>query len=490
MSYTPLTMPEITVGRWLPKDPAVVEAFVSNLLVHSRVIHGRHPKTCVRFAEVGENLETAISRTDIQFDLNRLRCHYRITVGQEQVYTVRALHPIVQEFQDFIESEVVVYTAFNEMFEQAPPPQNPDQEKIKDYVDLMEMIDTNLSTAPKYSDDPVSAMVAGVPYYGIISRFCNTPAGYIAFTHPGVNERFYRVFTEWHRFLTKPESTSVLNTTDGWLSPDALKAIVKSSGGDPDKDTFESFFECNPDDPTYGFNCYDDFFVKELHPRHRTPVFPDDPTIVNSACWSTVHKLYYSLKETDRFWIKNTPYSLNNILAKDELVDTFVGGTLLQAILDAKDYHRWLSPVNGTVVKTRLISGATYRDSPSVPHPTYYAARLDDDDKDLDVISRSQDFVSNVSTRALIFIQAEEPVGLMCFVGVGLGEVSTCNVIVEQGQKLCKGTELGQFHFGGSTHCLIFRRGLTVKPLDQDGEDLVGSKVRVGKDILTVTKQN
>ncbi|KAI5989192.1 hypothetical protein F5J12DRAFT_897980 [Pisolithus orientalis] len=124
----------------------------------------------------------------------------------------------------------------------------------------------------------------------------------------------------------------------------------------------------------------------------------------------------------------------------------------------------------------------------NVPHPTYYAARLDDDDKDLDVISRSQDFVSNVSTRALIFIQAEEPVGLMCFVGVGLGEVSTCNVIVEQGQKLCKGTELGQFHFGGSTHCLIFRRGLTVKPLDQDGEDLVGSKVRVGKDILTVTK--
>ncbi|KAI6155698.1 Phophatidylserine decarboxylase-domain-containing protein [Pisolithus tinctorius] len=479
-------MSEITACRWLPEDPAVVEAFVSNLLVCSRIIHGRHPKTRMRFAEPGENLETAISRTDIQFDLNRLRHHYH--VGQEQVYTVRGLHPIVQEFQDFIKNEVVVYTAFHEMFEQAPPPRVQDQEQIKDYEDLMEMIDTNLSTAPKYTGDPVSAMVARVPYYGIISRFCNTPAGYIAFTHPGVNERFSKVLTEWYRFLTTPASTSVLNTKDGWLSPPALEAIVGSSGGDPTKDRFDRIFICDINHPTYGFNSYDGFFIRELHPRYRAPILPDHPAIINSACWSTVHKVYGNLKKTDRFWIKNTPYSLNNILAKDELVDTFVGGTLLQAILDAKDYHRWHSPVNGTVVKTRLISGATYRDSPQVPHPTYYAARLDDDNEDLDVIARSQDFVSNISARALVFIQADEPVGLMCFVGVTLGEMSTCNINVKKDQKLRKGDELGQFHFGGSTYCLIFRPGLTVMPFDQGVKDLMRSKVRVGEAILNVTK--
>ncbi|KAI5989206.1 Phophatidylserine decarboxylase-domain-containing protein [Pisolithus orientalis] len=471
-------MSRTTVCRWLPKDPAAVETFVSDLLVRSRVIHGRHPKTRTRFAKAGESLKTAISRIDIKLDLNCLRSHYRVIADQVQVYTVRALHPIVQEFQDYIEREGVVYAAFNEMFEQAPPPQNEDQAKIEDYVDLMEMIDTNLTTAPSFGQG-VSAMVAAVPYYGIISRFCNTPAGYNAFTHPGVNERFCRVFTAWHEYLTSSASTNVIHDGDGgWLSTAALNAMVQSAGGTPDQDTFDNFFICDTSDPHYGFKSYDELFVRELKAVHRAVVYPDNPAIINSACSSTVHQVYYNLKRTDRFWIKNTPYSLNHMLAEDDLVDTF-------AMLGSLDYHRWRSPVNGTVVKTRLISGATHPNPP----PTYYAACLDDDHEDLDVVSRSQDFVSNISTRALIYIQAEEPVGLMCFVGVGLGEVSTCNVVVNEGQELKKGDELGQFHFGGSTHCLIFRPGVTVTPIDQDGQPLEGSKVRVGKDILIATKQ-
>lgn len=77
----------------------------------------------------------------------------------------------------------------------------------------------------------------------------------------------------------------------------------------------------------------------------------------------------------------------------------------------------------------------------------------------------------------------------MCFVDVGLCEVSTCGLTVKEDQVLKKGNELGMFHFGGSTHCLVFRGGVTVTPIDQDGNDLVGSKVRVGKDILIVSKQ-
>ncbi|KAI5990213.1 Phophatidylserine decarboxylase-domain-containing protein [Pisolithus albus] len=484
-------MPQTTVCRWLPQDPAAVETFVSDLLVRSRIIHGRHPRTRARFAEVGENLETATSRAGIQFDVGRLRRHYRITIGQAEVYTVRALDPIVQEFQDYIEREGVVYAAFNEMFEQAPPPQNEDQAKIEDYVDLMEMIDTNLTTAPSYGEG-ISAMVAAVPFYGIISRFCNTPAGYNAFTHPGVNERFCKVFTAWHDYLTSPASTNVIHDGEGgWLSTPALNAMVESAGGNPEQVNFEDIYVCDTTDPHYGFKSYDELFVRELKAIHRAVVCPNEPTIVNAPCSSTVHMLYHNLKKTDRFWIKNTPYSLNHILAEDDLVDTFVNGTLFQAMLGSLDYHGWRSPVNGTVVKTRLISGATHPNPP----PTYYAACLDDGNPDedgnpdLDVISRSQDFVTAISTRALIFIQADEPVGLMCFVGVGLGEVSTCNIVVNEGQVLSKGDELGQFHFGGSTTCLIFQPGLTVTPIAQDGNDLIGSKVRVGKDILTVAKQ-
>ncbi|KAI6037751.1 phosphatidylserine decarboxylase [Pisolithus marmoratus] len=295
----------------------------------------------------------------------------------------------------------------------------------------MQAINTNLLTAPTYREGP-SGMMAGVPYYGILARFCNTLSGYEAFTHPGVNARFCKVFTEWHKYLRSDKSTSVIhNKKGGWLSPVALNAMITNADGNPEQHSFEDFYICDPKHIHYGFNSYDEIFVRELHPKHQ-------------------------------FWIKNTPYSLSHILSGDELTDRFVGGTLLQAMLRSLDYHRWRSPVKGTVVKTRLISGATSGNLPT----TYYAACLDDNHADLDVVSRSQDFV-----------------------GVGLGEVSTCNIVVKD-QVLQKGDELGQFHFGGSTYCLIIRPGLNVMPIREDGNNFLRSKVRVGKDILNVTKQD
>ncbi len=61
----------------------------------------------------------------------------------------------------------------------------------------------------------------------------------------------------------------------------------------------------------------------------------------------------------------------------------------------------------------------------------------------------------------------------MCFIAVGMAEVSTCEITVQEGQVLKKGDEMGMFHFGGSTHCLVFRPGTSVTfnpdyPIDED----------------------
>ena len=34
---------------------------------------------------------------------------------------------------------------------------------------------------------------------------------------------------------------------------------------------------------------------------------------------------------------------------------------------------------------------------------------------------------------------------------------SSCEITVSEGQRVAKGEQLGMFHFGGSTHCLVFR---------------------------------
>ena len=57
----------------------------------------------------------------------------------------------------------------------------------------------------------------------------------------------------------------------------------------------------------------------------------------------------------------------------------------------------------------------------------------------------------------MVFIQADNPhIGLMCFLVVGMREVSTCEITVYEGQRIEKGQQTGMFHFGCSTYCLIF----------------------------------
>ena len=51
----------------------------------------------------------------------------------------------------------------------------------------------------------------------------------------------------------------------------------------------------------------------------------------------------------------------------------------------------------------------------------------------------------------------------MCFVSIGMSEVSSNDITVKEGDKVKKGDQLGMFHFGGSTHCLIFRPGVNVE---------------------------
>ncbi|KAI6112020.1 hypothetical protein EDD16DRAFT_1605698 [Pisolithus croceorrhizus] len=66
----------------------------------------------------------------------------------------------------------------------------------------------------------------------------------------------------------------------------------------------------------------------------------------------------------------------------------------------------------------------------------YYAGRLDND-PDPDIISRSHDLVSNLATRATILIRADNGgVALMCFIGAGFGEVSTCQTHETREMKL------------------------------------------------------
>ena len=69
----------------------------------------------------------------------------------------------------------------------------------------------------------------------------------------------------------------------------------------------------------------------------------------------------------------------------------------------------------------------------------------------------------------------------MCVIFVGMAEVSSNDITVREGQHVKKGDQLGMFHFGGSTHCLIFRPHVKLKfDLHGQSPDLIPRIYRSG----------
>lgn len=307
-----------------------------------------------------------------------------------------------------------------------------DGSQIRDYKLMLGLFDLIIQKAPEYEQSDL----VGFPINAILDWPMGTDAGIATFMIPTVNAMFLKMFNVWSAFLTSPASRSVLTAgASAWIA------------NIPD---FKETYVCDPDAEYYGFKSWDDFFTRRFRPGLRPFMAPDDDTVINSACESAIFARSSNVQARDTFWLKDQPYSLQHMLADDPRAAQFVGGTVYQAFLSALKYHRWHCPVNGRIVKTAWIPGTYYAESPSMGFET--------NDPDKAAPNNSQAFITAIAARALVFIEADNPkIGLMCFMAVGMAEVSTCEITVKEGSRVRKGDELGMFHFGGSTHCLIFR---------------------------------
>jgi phosphatidylserine decarboxylase len=156
--------------------------------------------------------------------------------------------------------------------------------------------------------------------------------------------------------------------------------------------------------------------------------------VITNSCESTPYGIATDVARQDRFWIKSQPYSLQDLLARDESVDQFVGGTVYQAFLSATNFHRWHSPVAGTIVRAFVVEG------------TYYS-EADSEGSDAVEPTNSQSYMAHTAARAIIVIDADNPaIGLVAFVPVGMSEVSSCIIDsnITPGYHVGKAEELGR----------------------------------------------
>ena len=366
-----------------------------------------------------------------------------------------SLHPVVQDFKELIEKDAEVNIFIHQMFEEqeenssGPPP-------VKNYHQMLQLMNVVLNTSIEFDLES--------PMFSIMYCSMATVGGFSAFLNEKVNYRIKNILNEWGKYLKSKDSCYVLNKDPkkGWFGKDAMKEMPN----------FVEEFKCNPNESHYGFTSWDDFFTREFRDGVRPVASPDDNSVVVNPCEAAPFNIQENVKRHDTFWIKSQPYSLDLMLANDPLADRFVGGTVYQAFLGPLNYHRWHSPVNGKVVKAFVQDGTYYSQLISVG------------------VAESQAYMSAVATRAIFFIEADNPdIGLVVFIAVGLAEVSTCEITVFEEEYVKKGQQIGTFHYGGSSHCLIFQPGVNVT-FDLHGQtpSVNATNILVNAKIATVNR--
>ena len=349
----------------------------------------------------------------------------------------KPLHPIIAAFRDFIEADPEVFMLFSQMFDQVPrrPPydKNPSgKRQVRDYRHMLQLLNTVMTHAPEFDQTGL----VGCPVNSVLDWSMGTAAGMAAFLNERVNAHLKQVLNAWGRFLRSPDSAYVLSEhpRKGWFGADARNAMPH----------FERDFVCDPRVPHWGFRSWDHFFTRELRATARPVAGSEEAAVIVNPCESAPYRVARNVNYRDTFWIKSQPYSIAHMLANDELAPLFTGGTVYQAYLSPLSYHRWHAPVSGRVLKTYVKDGTYFAEAACVG---FDPAGPND----------SLAYITGLATRALILIEADNPdIGLMCFLGVGMAEVSTCEITAYEGQRVQKGDLIGMFHFGGSTDCLLF----------------------------------
>ena len=396
----------------------------------------------------------------------------------------KELHPVLKEFKDMIEGDTRIYLLFSSMFEQIPKKKPYSKSptglrQVRDYKHMLSVLNHLLTTAPSWNDKSHRVGLVGLPINAMLDWPMGTSSGFAAFLDPKVNAMLKKVLNAWGEFLCSPESADVLgDDSHGWFGKVGKTDLTATANIGETSYSFEDMYVCEPSAKYHGFKSWDAFFTRAFREGIRPVAAADDPNVITNVCESKPYNMAHGVKARDHFWLKGQPYSLIDMLAHDKLAEKFVGGTVYQAFLNALSYHRWHSPVSGKIVKASVQDG------------TYYSEPLFEDfteshGADAANESTGQGYITATATRAILFIEADNSaIGLMAVLAVGMAEVSTCEITVKEGQHVEKGEQIGMFHFGGSTHCLLFRKGVNVQGFPKSGGEhniRVRSKLAVVK---------
>lgn len=350
------------------------------------------------------------------------------------------MHPIVQRLADLV-AEHRWEDAFTSALEDVARQNISALSGMRSFADYLYYIDNMVRWAPRESGDSRLVHDKLVEFYFVLDQ--PSLRGLQSPVEPGASRRALTPLSAW-----------IVNYAQMWGT------YLDSEKSAEHIDSFRT----NPafcwDDympPPSGYRTFNQFFARHVKPGRRTIAALNDPCVVVSpvdACFigqwpiavdSTIEVAPATIDAKGMRW------SISELLCDSEFADRFAGGVFTHLALRTFDYHRWHSPVSGTVIEARIVQGQACFDVDVIETFDLNGASTG---RRLHAVEGTG--YQFVQTRGLVVL--DSPIGLVACLPVGMAQVSSVVITAEVGATLRKGEEMGYFQFGGSDFVLVFER--------------------------------
>ncbi|KAI8988405.1 phosphatidylserine decarboxylase-domain-containing protein [Mycotypha africana] len=216
-------------------------------------------------------------------------------------------------------------------------------------------------------------------------------------------------------------------------------------------------------EPIENFKTFNEFFYRKLKPGSRPCDAPDNQRVAVSPADCRM-MAFPSVDAATTLWIKGLEFSLSKLLDDAQEAKYFEGGSLAIFRLAPQDYHRFHSPVDGTIRKIHNVEGQYFTVNPMAIRTT------------LDVYGENK--------RDIVYMETEE-FGQVAVVCIGAMMVGSIILTAGVGDYLKRTDELGYFAFGGSTLVVLFQKHALRfdEDLLENANNSLETLVRVGNHI-------
>ncbi|KAI0915368.1 hypothetical protein AcV5_003859 [Taiwanofungus camphoratus] len=217
----------------------------------------------------------------------------------------------------------------------------------------------------------------------------------------------------------------------------------------------------------HSYKCFNEFFFRRLKPDARPVQNADDPSGICSAADCRL-VVYPTIDLAKQFWVKGTQFTVPALLGvspDSEQAQVFDGASLASFRLAPADYHRFHSPIDGTIGEIVDIPGQYYTVNPqAVNEPGF------------DVFTANK--------RSVLYMTHAASGLPIAFVAIGAMMVGSIKWTggVQKGSTVKRGDELGYFAYGGSTVVVLFPHGLVKfdEDLVKDSDIAIETLMKVG----------